>query len=100
FSFCVALYEALYGSRPVLAHLGTAAAPPTSGADGANTGRRAAAPTWLRSAVVRGVSEDRNARFPSMDALLAALSRGQGRVRARTVSLAIGAALVLLSLGG
>ena len=82
FSFCVALHEALHGSRPMLAHLhGSTAAPPAD-ADVVNAPRRAGAPAWLRNVVVRGLSEDRTDRFPSMNALLAEISRGQGRVRA------------------
>jgi eukaryotic-like serine/threonine-protein kinase len=111
FSFCVALHEALYGSRPPLAHLRDApaadagpgaetAASSSAGAPIAAFPRRAGAPAWLRAVVTRGLSEDRDRRFASMDALLAAIGRGRTRVRTRASVVAIGAALVLLSLGG
>ena len=103
FSFCVALHEALYGSRPLLSHLPASTAstePSGSDADASQSSRRSGAPAWLRSVVVRGMSEDRSRRFPSMDALLAAVSRGHTRVRVRAAVLGVGAVLLLLSLGG
>ena len=74
FSFCVALYEALYGEPPfagdgdelaaaVLA--GELAAPPAG----------AAVPAWLRRVLLRGLAVDPAARFASMDELLARLRR-------------------------
>jgi tetratricopeptide (TPR) repeat protein len=73
FSFCVALYRALYGAPPfagdnvgaimssVLA--GRIEAPPPS----------ATVPTWLRRVVTRGLSRAPDARWPSMAELLGAL---------------------------
>ena len=76
FSFCVALYEALYGARPfrgnTMAEL----------ADNVLQGRLQAPPTtkripgWLKRALLRGLANDSDERWPSMDALLAVLSRG------------------------
>ena len=98
FSFCVALHEALYGRRPALAHL--------SGEDvGARTdtsgpSRSSGVPAWLRNTIARGLSPDRDQRYASMDALLASVNRARTRVRRRVSTLGIGAAAVLLSLGG
>ena len=100
FSFCVALHEALYGSRPLLSHLRASNETSVADADASQPSRRSGAPAWLRNVVMRGMSEDRSRRFPSMDALLAAVSRGHTRVRTRGALLGIGAALLLLSLGG
>ena len=73
FSFCVALYEALYGVRPfggtdrdavrsaVLAGE-VPPAPPDSGV-----------PRWVDAAIRRGLSRDPSTRWPSMDALLRVL---------------------------
>jgi eukaryotic-like serine/threonine-protein kinase len=73
FSFCVALYEALYGERPfggeTLAELtanvvaGNVRSPPSN----------ARVPDLIRGILLRGVSPDPQARFPSMGALLARL---------------------------
>lgn len=74
YSFAVVLYEALYGERP--AFVGSVsdekrAAPESS-----------AVPHWLRDVVMRGLERDRSARFPSLAAMLEALTPGPPR-RAR-----------------
>jgi eukaryotic-like serine/threonine-protein kinase len=79
FSFCVALYEALFGARPFrgesLSDL----------ADHVLTGKMdpvpASAPRWLRQLLLRGLALDPAQRWPSMDALLAELGRDHGRTR-------------------
>ncbi|MDC0722091.1 serine/threonine-protein kinase [Nannocystis bainbridge] len=100
FSFCVALYECLYGASPfpygdaaelVLKVLhGQAAEPP----------RKRGLPAWLAPVVMRGLKNDPKDRFPGMPALLAALDRGRARGRRRWVvvtallGLVAGAAIV------
>jgi eukaryotic-like serine/threonine-protein kinase len=68
FSFCMALWEALHGSRPPL---GGITAPPRAahpnGADGAPIGR---IPRRVRAALVRGLAADPAARWPSLVGLL------------------------------
>ncbi len=82
FSFCVALYEALYGKRPYSARtLPELASAVLSGAvDPPPRGRRA--PAWLRRLVLRGLSPDRERRYPSMQAVIDVL-RGRARRRRR-----------------
>lgn len=76
FSYCVAFWEALYGERPfagenVAALYGAVA----SGKRRAVPSDRAATvPTWLRQTLDRGLSVDPDARWPTIDALLSALS--------------------------
>jgi serine/threonine protein kinase len=72
YSFCVSLYEALYGKRP--AGASDALRPPPSGSK---------VPPWLRKVVARGLSARRENRWPDMNALLAALSRDPATPRRR-----------------
>ncbi|MBS2028666.1 MAG: serine/threonine protein kinase [Deltaproteobacteria bacterium] len=96
FAFGVALYEALYGERPFKkpyrerteAERWKVGEPPAG----------SHVPTWLRRICLRAVAEKPEARFPSMDALLAELERDPAIARRRWMSvvgggLAIGAAL-------
>jgi serine/threonine-protein kinase len=81
FSFCVALYEALFNARPfggrTLVELADAVVagrlvePPES----------EAVPTWLRAALKRGLSVNPDDRFPSMNDLLAEIDRRPGAAK-------------------
>jgi eukaryotic-like serine/threonine-protein kinase len=77
FSFCVALYEALYGERPFSANnVIELSAQVTSG------GVRPEPPSArlsisIRRALLRGLSADPNMRFPSMNALLQEIGQEQ-----------------------
>lgn len=73
FSYCVALYESLYGERPfdgdTVKSLATSivhgrVAPEPTGT---------AIPSWIRQVIVRGLSVDPVHRYPTMNDLLAAL---------------------------
>ena len=92
--FCVSLYEALYGVRPFVGGnladlcLAVCAARVEVPDD------RRDVPAWLHAIVVRGLARDPAARFPSMDALIAALTRDRGR--GRRYALAGGATLALV----
>jgi len=92
FSFCVALYEGVYGRRPfdgrkllevVEATRAGKILPPTGGAG---------APRWLYTVLCRGLAPKAGERFSDMEALLAELERDRGQ---RWRWAGIGAAVVL-----
>ncbi len=94
FSFCVALYEALFGVRPFI---GTN---PESLLTAIETGRRAElarseVPGWLRVAVERGLAAKPDDRHASMNALLTALRADRAPTRRRWLWAGVGAALLL-----
>ncbi|HWB73796.1 MAG TPA: tetratricopeptide repeat protein [Nannocystaceae bacterium] len=98
FSYCIALWEALYGVPPymgdTLATLsmnvtdGVIREPPTQGLAGR-------VPTWLRRVCERGLQPRPADRWPTMDALLEAIARGRGRAR-RRVQLAALASVIAI----
>jgi hypothetical protein len=94
FSFCVALYRALYGAHP-FALPGELALPP-----GVSHGpvkpppARSSVPAWLRRVLLRGLALAPADRWPSMGALSEALARDPAG-RRRRWALAAGAALAL-----
>jgi eukaryotic-like serine/threonine-protein kinase len=74
FSFCVALYEALYGERPFVGEsLGELLYVVLAG-HVQPAPRDAAVPGWVRKVVLRGLAAQPAARWPSMRALLDALA--------------------------
>ena len=96
FNFCVALHEALYGTRPFIGktfdELGDSVCagkvrPPPAGSRVSGA---------LRAIVVRGLRVRPGDRFPTMDHLLAELGRDRARPWRRT---AIAAAAVAAALG-
>jgi eukaryotic-like serine/threonine-protein kinase len=95
FSFCVAMHEALFGTRPSVASA-EAGIPMSAKPD---PSPRAGVPNWLRQIVLRGAAADRDQRYPSTPALLVALERGRARTR-RHVSALLAGIAVLVVTGG
>jgi serine/threonine protein kinase len=102
FSFCVALYEALYRKRPFAGLTMTAlraaieqgALRPVPGVD--------PVPRWLRGVILRGLRADPEQRFASMRELLDALHRAQEtsrRQKALAAWVSAGALLVAFAGG-
>jgi Tfp pilus assembly protein PilF len=85
FSFCVTLYEALYGERPFASERGDVRPPPAS----------AAVPGPLRRVLLRGLAVEAHQRHASMTALLSELSAlTRPRRRAYAAAAAITAVLI------
>jgi len=93
FSFCVALYEAMYRETPFAGDSYAAYAdevlagrvrPPPRGAD---------VPAWLRAVLLRGIATEPDDRYPSMDGLLDALARDPAQ-RRRRVAAGLGVAVL------
>jgi tetratricopeptide (TPR) repeat protein len=97
FSFCVTAYEALCGTRPFIAYsipeliAVIARNMPALPRDGRSP------PPRIMAALLRGLSPDPDARFPSMDALLAELTpvEPERRRGAMIAAIAGGGALVV-----
>lgn len=99
FSFCAALWQALYGVLPFpaqgIAQYGTRLQKePNSGEAPSRS-----IPSWLRQALLRGLSREPSQRFDSIEALLAAISPQRRRRRRRRWQ-GIAATLLTASMAG
>jgi hypothetical protein len=81
FSFCVALWEALLGTRPFAGDSIAAIAFNVTRGKIAEPSRGANVPGWLRKVIERGLALDPADRWPSMAALLDALGNDPTRRR-------------------
>ena len=83
FSYCVSLYEALYGERPFAADSLAGLLEAVTAGTAARAAARFRVPAWLRKVLLRGLAVKREDRFPTMENLLAALARDPERRRRR-----------------
>jgi serine/threonine protein kinase len=80
FSFCVVLYEALYGERPFAGRTARALHQAILDGQVAEPPRGARVPVWLRRVVLRGLKPRPADRWESMEQLLAALGKDRRRL--------------------
>lgn len=100
FSFCVALYLALYGEQPFPGHSFQELSANVAAGRLRETPTRGPVPARVRRAVLRGLLADSAERWPSMDALVQALKRARtARGKRRLVVGAGGIALLGGALG-
>jgi tetratricopeptide (TPR) repeat protein/predicted Ser/Thr protein kinase len=100
FSFCVALYQALYGERPFSgATLGALFEGVREGRINAAP-RGSAVPPWLRKVVVRGLAAIPEQRWPSMRALLDALAADPADRRRKWMAVALAVGLLGVAVWG
>ena len=90
FSFCVAMYWSLYGERPFARLEGPSRTAETLGALRQPPVRMG--PRWLQRIITRGLAADPRDRWPTIDALAAAIERRLGRRRRALVLAGAGVA--------
>jgi tetratricopeptide (TPR) repeat protein len=98
FSFCVALYQALYESLPFEGDCLATLKENVCGGRVREPAPKTQSPTWLWKLLLRGLHVDREQRFPSMRALLKELARDPER-RRRQVMVGVSLAALLLAGG-
>jgi eukaryotic-like serine/threonine-protein kinase len=96
FSFCIALYEAFVGRRPFAGDSVAELATNVCSASAVTIPPRAKVPAHLRRVLVRGLSKQREDRFPSMHELLVQLEYDPRR---RNRWIALGSMAVLVAAG-
>ncbi|MEM6988943.1 MAG: serine/threonine-protein kinase [Myxococcota bacterium] len=89
YSFCVALFEALYGHRPFAGGTFQELARQTSLGRIREPSDRRGVPNWVHNAIRRGLAPAPEDRWPSMDALLARLDVHRRRRRRQSAALAL-----------
>ncbi len=94
FSFCVSLFEALYGTRPFAGQTLAELMAAVSRGKIRQPKHHRNIPTWLYAIVARGLHVDPDDRWPDMPALLAALSHDPAR-RRRRLLLRLGSVAVI-----
>src|SRR3982751_1733480 len=93
FSFCVALYEALYGERPFAGNTMYALTNNVVQGKVRDAPANARVPLWIRRILLRGLRPTVGDRYPSIGALLDALGKNPATVRRKVLVAVAGAVL-------
>ncbi len=96
FSYCVALYESLYGERPFEGKSFMALMASVAKGVVRNAPEGTKVPSWVRKVILRGLLPSADARHPSMTALLDALEHDPSVAHRRW---AVGATTAVLAVG-
>ena len=100
FSFCVALYRALYGRPPFAGDDVASLLASTRAGAVADANGGARVPRWLRAVLVRGLAAAPGDRYPSMTALLDRIERERVRRRRRGGAAIVAAGAIAAVAGG
>jgi tetratricopeptide (TPR) repeat protein len=95
FSFCASLYEALYGYRPFPGATLDEASASTRAGRPLPRPKDSRVPAWVDRIVLRGLSVEPPARYPSMDGLLEALGNDPAVARRKWAAAAAGMVVLL-----
>jgi serine/threonine protein kinase len=98
FSFCIALYEALYGERPFGGNSMFALTANVVQGNVKQAPDGTKVPPWVRRILLRGLRPNADERFPSMKALLEALEQDPA-VALRRRALTVAAVLLPIAVG-
>lgn len=96
FSFCVAFYEAAYGSRPFGKTGAIASMQRTLDGDVLPAPADASVPQWLRRILTRGLRANPDERFESMDALLDEIG-SRSRTGRRSLAFFVGGSVMAVA---
>ncbi len=95
FSFCIALYEALYGERPFEGNTMSSLTANVVQGNVREAPANSKVPPWLRRVLLRGLKPRAKDRWASMEDLIAALGKNP-TVSRRRWALAVGGAAMLI----